>query len=59
LRVPVLANEGNGLGQGSSLMVDKITTVRRSNAHTVLGRLEPTTLVELERLLLVFLGFGA
>ena len=41
------------------LMVDKITTVRRSNARTVLGRLEATTLVEFERRLLVFLGFGA
>ncbi len=59
LRVPVIADEVNGLGQDSYLMVDKITTVRRSNARTVLGRLEATTLVELERRLLVFLGFGA
>ena len=59
LRVPVVANEANGLGQDSYLMVDKITTVRRSNARTVVGRLEATTLVEFERRLLVFLGFGA
>lgn len=59
LRVPVAANDANGLGQDSYLMVDKITTVRRSNARTVLGRLEATTLVEFERRLLVFLGFGA
>lgn len=59
LRVPVTADEGNGLDQDSFLMVDKITTVRRSNAHTVVGRLETTTLVEVERRLLVFLGFGA
>ena len=59
LRVPVVANEANGLGQDSYLMVDKITTVRRSNARAVLGRLEATTLVEFERRLLVFLGFGA
>ena len=59
LRVPVVANEANGLGQDSYLMVDKITTVRRGNARTVLGRLESTTLVEFERRLLVFLGFGA
>ncbi len=59
LRVPVTADEENGLGQDSFLMVDKITTVRRSNAHTVLGSLEATTLVEFERRLLVFLGFGA
>lgn len=59
LRVPVLASPANGLGHDSSLMVDKITTVRRSAAHTVLGRLEATTLVEFERRLLIFLGFGA
>jgi mRNA interferase MazF len=59
MRVPVVANEANGLGQDSYLMVDKITTVRKSNARTVLGRLEATTLVEFERRLLVFLGFGA
>jgi mRNA interferase MazF len=58
LRVPVTAGEAKGLGQDSSLMVDKITTVRRSNVGTVLGRLEATTLVEFERRLLVFLGFG-
>jgi mRNA interferase MazF len=59
LRVPVPADEVNGLDQDSFLMVDRITTVRRSNAHAVLGRLEATTLVEFERRLLVFLGFGA
>lgn len=59
LRVPVPADEENGLGQDGFLMVDKITAVRRSNAHTVLGSLEATTLVEFERRLLVFLGFGA
>ena len=59
LRGPVVANEANGLGQDGYLMVDKIATVRRRNARTVLGRLEATTLVEFERRLLVFLGFGA
>ena len=58
LRVPVIAGKVNGLDQDSFLMVDKITTVRRSNARTVIGRLEATTLVEFERRLLVFLGFG-
>lgn len=58
-RVPVTADEINGLDQDSFLMVDKITTVRRSNAHTVVGKIEATELVEFERRLLVFLGFGA
>ncbi len=59
LRVSVTADEDNGLDQDSFLMVDKITTIRRSSAPTVLGRLEATALVEFERRLLVFLGFGA
>ena len=59
LRLPVMADEANGLVQDCFLTVDKMTTVRRSNARAVVGRLEPTALVEFERRLLVFLGFGA
>lgn len=59
LRVYVPADESNGLEQDSFLMVDTITTVRRSNVGTVLGRLASTTLPEFERRLLVFLGFGS
>ncbi len=59
IRVRVEAAPDNGLDQDSFLMVEKITTVRRTNAHTVLGRLDSSTMVEFERRLLVFLGFGA
>lgn len=59
LRLRITADEKNGLDQDSFLMIDKVTTVRRSNARTVVGRLEATTLVEFERRLLVFLGFSA
>jgi mRNA interferase MazF len=45
LRVPVAADEENGLDQDSFLRVDKITTVRTSNADAVVGRLEATTSV--------------
>ena len=55
----VPADEENGLDQGSFLMVDKMTTVSRSDARTVVGRSEATALVEFERRLLVFFGFGA
>lgn len=58
LRVPVNADDVNGLSQDSFLMVDQLTTVRRTNVGTVLGRLESTTMVEFERRFLVFLGFG-
>jgi mRNA interferase MazF len=55
----VEATQDNGLDQDSFLMVEKITTVHRSNAHNVLGRLDSSTMVEFERRLLVFLGLGA
>ena len=58
LRVPVAADDVSGLDQNSFLMVEKLTTIRRSNARKVVGRIETTTLVEFERRLLVFLGFG-
>lgn len=58
LRVPVTADEGNGLAGNSFLMIDKITTVRRSNANSVIGRLDAAVVVEFERRLLIFLGFG-
>jgi mRNA interferase MazF len=59
LRIPVVADDENGLGRDSYLMVDKLTTIRRSNTRNVVGRLEATAMVEFERRLLVFLGFGA
>lgn len=58
LRVLVGADRDNGLSQDSYVMVDKVTTIRRSNAHSVLGHVDAPTLVEVERRLLVFLGFG-
>lgn len=59
LRVPVTADEENGLDHDSFLMVDTMTTLRRSNTGIAIGKLEATTLVEFERRLIVFLGFGA
>jgi len=58
LRVGVQASEENGLDQDCFVMIDKVTTVRRSNVGERIGRLERSTLVEMERRLLVFLGFG-
>lgn len=58
LRLSVAADSGNGLSQDSFLMIDKVTTVRRANAAAVIGRLDATVMVEAERRLLVFLGFG-
>lgn len=59
IRVRVEATGDNGLDQDSFLMVERVTTVRKSNARNVVGRLDSSTMVEFERRLLVFLGFGA
>ncbi len=56
LRVSVPASELSGLRQESHVMIDKLTTVRRSNVQSRVGRLTAAQLVEIERALLVFLG---
>lgn len=58
LRVPVSATETTGLVRPSFMMIDKLTTVRRSNVLDRLGRLTAEQMVEVERSLLVFLGLA-
>ncbi|MEF2977988.1 type II toxin-antitoxin system PemK/MazF family toxin [Subtercola sp. YIM 133946] len=58
LRIRVEPTDLNGLDSTSWLMVDKLTTVRRSNVSERIGRLSTTKLVELERLVMVFLGLA-
>ena len=57
LRIPVEPDELNGLDAPSRIMVDKITTVRRSRLGMLMGRLGDEDIVRLNRALLVFLGF--
>lgn len=58
LRVPIPADTATGLDQASWVMLDKITTLRRSNLRERIGHLEREYLVEVERGLLVFLGLA-
>jgi mRNA interferase MazF len=58
LRIPIAADPLNGLDSDSYIMVDKLTTVRRSNVTIRIGRLSSTQLVGVERLLMVFLGLA-
>lgn len=58
LRLPIEADETNGLAQPSSLMVDKITTMPRANLRDRIGRLSDTDMLRLSRALVVFLGLG-
>lgn len=58
LRLVVLPDDENGLSQPSQLMVDKISTVRKSKFGAQVGRLSDDDLVRLNQALLVFLGFA-
>lgn len=58
LRMLVPADAATGIDSPSFAMVDKLTTVRRSNAGEAIGRLDSVQMVELERRLLVFLGLA-
>lgn len=58
LRVHVPMDVLSGLASPSWVMIDKITTVRRSNVTNRMGRLTSSQLVEIERLVMVFLGLA-
>lgn len=58
LRVRIGADETTGLQQESHVMIDKLTTVRRDNVGSHVGRLAPENLVEVERALMAFLGLA-
>ena len=57
-RLPVKSSEANGLKEGSSLMVDKITTLARTKVGKRIGRLDDEDIVRLNRAIVVFLGLG-
>ncbi|MBX5471549.1 MAG: type II toxin-antitoxin system PemK/MazF family toxin [Acetobacteraceae bacterium] len=57
-RLPIAPNPRNGLRAPSRLMVDKITTVRKSKLGERIGRLDDEDVVRLNRALLVFLGLA-
>lgn len=59
VRLGIEPSEANGLDRPSSLMVDKVTTVRRTSLGERLGRLRDEELVQLNRSLLVFLGLAS
>lgn len=58
IRLPVEPSESNGLDQRSFLMVDKVTTMPRSNLRDHLGRLGDNQVVQLNRALVVFFGLA-
>lgn len=58
-RLPVDPNERNGLRTACRLMVDKVTTVRKSKVGRRIGRLDDEDVLRLNRAMLVFLGLAA
>lgn len=58
LRLPIPASPLNGLHRDSWIMVDKVATVRRHGTGPAFGRLTDSELVQLNRLLAVFLGIA-
>ena len=58
-RLLVDPSEGNGLSDQSRIMVDKITTVRRTKLGTRVGVLDDADVLRLNRAVVVFLGIAA
>lgn len=58
LRVRVHGGDLSGLERDSDVMVDKLTTVRRSNVQARVGRLSSEQLAEIERGVMAFLGLA-
>jgi mRNA interferase MazF len=57
-RLPVEANERNGLRVPCHLMVDKVTTVPKSKIGAHIGRLDDEDVLRLNQAVLVFLGLA-
>lgn len=58
LRVRILSSELSGLQRDSDIMIDKLTTVRRMNVQSRVGRLTTDQLATVERAVMIFLGLA-
>ena len=58
LRLSIEPDGENGLRKPSQIMVDKVMTMRRDKVGAPFGKLNAETMVSVNRLLAVFLGFG-
>lgn len=57
-RVDVEPNDANGLRKKSQVMVDKAQTVARGKVGKTCGHLDDQTMLTVNRLLALFLGFA-
>jgi mRNA interferase MazF len=60
MRIRISGRTGrlSGLDHDSDVMIDRLTTVRRSNVHARVGRLTAEQVVEVERAMMAFLGLA-
>jgi mRNA interferase MazF len=58
IRLAVAPSEGNGLRAECRLMIDKVTTVPKTRLGQMLGQLDDTDLLRVNRALMVFLGLA-
>jgi mRNA interferase MazF len=56
MRMTVQPNGGNGLRAPSQVMIDKASTISRVKARETFGRLDMEIMLQIERLLALFLG---
>lgn len=57
-RIDIAPSDSNGLQKTSRLMVDKLTTVRKTKLGKLVGRLDYNDQARLNRAILVFLGLA-
>ncbi len=60
MRIRIAGGDGrlSGLEHDSDVMIDKLTTIRRSNVQGRVGRLTAEQVVEVERAMMAFLGLA-
>ena len=59
LRIALEPTSDNGLRHRSCVMADKVSTIPRARLGTRLGRIDRGSLSDVERAILVFLGFAS
>lgn len=60
MRIRIAGGDGrlSGLDYDSDVMIDKLTTVKRSDVRVRIGRLTAEQVVEVERAMMAFLGLA-
>ena len=58
IRLDIFPDEKNGLQKHSQIQIDKISTLKRNNVGKAFGRVDHKTMIEIERLISVFIGLG-